>query len=304
MKLTYFKVDPPNFGDELNTYLWPKILPEGFLDDDENELFLGIGSILLDYMPRKPRKYVIGSGYARYTKPPDIHDGTWDVVFVRGPRTAAELGLPPEKAICDAAVLLHELEAPLPEPKMPVAFMPHYESLERGHWVDVCRLAGIPLIDPRNDVEQVLAQIRGTRMLVTEAMHGAIVADALRTPWVAVRPVNTVHHHKWHDWADSLSIDLRTHALFPSSTLETYTVLTRGRGEVSGRAGRLGRSALAAPANLALTHLAAERLRRIARSEPQLSRDEKIATVAERAMTCLDRFVRNRVSLGLKSGTT
>jgi succinoglycan biosynthesis protein ExoV len=304
MKLTYFQSDPPNFGDELNTYMWSRLLPADFLDEDESELFLGIGSILLDYLPKEPRKYVLGSGYARYTALPDIHDGSWEVIFVRGPRTAAELNLPADKAISDAAVLLHRMEMPEPAQEIEVAFMPHYESLERGYWIEACRLAGIPLIDPRGDVETILAQIRGTRMLITEAMHGAIVADALRTPWVAARPLNAVHHHKWEDWAESLDIELRHHSLLPSSALEAYTVFTKGRGEANGRAGRLSQSALAAPANRMLTHLAADRLQKIARREPQLSQADTIADVAERAMTCLDRFVRDHVATGTKSGTT
>jgi hypothetical protein len=46
VKLVYFQHDPPNFGDEINRILWPRLLPEGFLDDDEDELLFGAGSIL------------------------------------------------------------------------------------------------------------------------------------------------------------------------------------------------------------------------------------------------------------------
>ena len=99
MKLIYFKGHVPNFGDELNTYMWDKLLPAGFLDDRPDELFLGIGSIIFDTYPKQARKYVMGSGYAGYTSPPDLIDGSWDVIFVRGPRTAERLKLPAEKAI-------------------------------------------------------------------------------------------------------------------------------------------------------------------------------------------------------------
>ena len=101
MKLTYYRGPTPNFGDDLNAFMWPGLLPNGFLDEDESELFLGIGSILWDYLPNQARKYVVGSGYGGYTAPPDIHDGSWDVIFVRGPRTAKILALSPEKAISD-----------------------------------------------------------------------------------------------------------------------------------------------------------------------------------------------------------
>ena len=296
MKLTYFKGHVPNFGDELNPYLWPRLIPQDLLDEDENELFVGIGSLLLDHMPRQPRKYVVGSGYAGYTRPPDLHDGSWDVIFVRGPRTAAQLGLAPEKAISDGAVLLRALEWPAAVADGGVAFMPHYESLDRGFWEDACRQAGLSLIDPRDDVETVIAAIRGARMLITEAMHGAIVADAMRTPWVAALPINRHHHHKWSDWAESLSIDLRSHRLRPSSLMELYVGLSGGRGKVEGRAGRISRSRLLRPANRILTQLAAERLGRLVTLEPQMSRDDRIEEATERALTAVDGFVRSQLN--------
>lgn len=296
MKLTFFRGKAPNFGDELNPYMWPRLLPEGFLDEDESELFVGIGSILLDTMPRAPLKHVMGSGYAGYTAPPPIHDGSWNVVFVRGPRTAAELGLPAEKAISDSAILLRALDLPAPAAGIGVAFMPHYESLDRGFWAEACRLAGVTLIDPRHDVEPVIAAIRGAKLLITEAMHGAIVADAMRTPWIPVLPIHARHHGKWLDWSDSLSIELRPHRLRPTSLMEFYVGISGGRGKIEGRAGRLSRSRLAAPANKVLTALAAERLRKLAGREPQLSRDAKIEEATLRAVDAVDRFVQSRNS--------
>ena len=292
MKLTYFKGHVPNFGDELNPYLWPRLIPQDLLDEDENELFVGIGSLLLDHMPRQPRKYVVGSGYAGYTRPPDLHDGSWDVIFVRGPRTAATLDLPPDKAICDSAVLLRALDLPAPAENVGIAFMPHYHSFNRGHWAEACRLAGVRLIDPRDDVEKVLAEIRGARMLITEAMHGAIVADALRTPWLAVNPIHPENQAKWLDWAEALDLDLRRQPLRPTSLLELYIGRTGGRRYYEGRATRWSRSALAGPANRFLTQLAAQHLQRLSRSEPQLSRDNRISDAGERAQNALAGFVK------------
>jgi succinoglycan biosynthesis protein ExoV len=302
MKLTYFRGHVANFGDELNPWLWPRLLPREFLDEDESELFLGIGSILLDHMPRGPHKFVLGSGYAGYTRPPPVHDGSWTVVFVRGPRTAHALGLPAGKAICDSAILLRALDLPAAAGNARVAFMPHYESLDRGYWDEACRLAGIPLIDPRLDVEQVIAAIRGTGMLITEAMHGAIVADALRTPWIAANPINARHHAKWQDWAASLDIDLRFQPLAPTSVMEFYVGLSGGRGKVDGRAGRISRSALSRPVNRMLTEQAAARLRKIAAAEPQLSRDTRVGEATERAVQALDEFVRSRALAERRAG--
>jgi hypothetical protein len=294
MKLTFFRGHVPNFGDELNPYMWEKLLPADFLDQDERELFLGIGSILWNDLPKTARKYVMGSGYAGYTGLPDVHDGSWDIVFVRGPQTARLLNIAPEKAICDSAILLRALGLPEPAPSFDVGFMPHYESLDRGLWEEACRIAGIPLIDPREDVETVISKIRGARMIITEAMHGAIVADALRTPWVAALPINPGHHQKWQDWSGALSVKVRFQELRPSSALEFYVGLTGGRGDPNGRAGRWSRSVAALPANKLLAHRAAAHLRKLAKMEPQLSQDGKIAEVTERALEAMHGFVRSR----------
>jgi len=295
MKLVYFRDSVPNFGDELNTYVWPALLPAGFLDDDESELFIGIGSIIGDHLPLKARKFVVGSGHAGYRGIPDIADGSWEVQFVRGPRTAALLGLPPEAAICDSAVLLRAMPS-LPDPArgVGIGFMPHYDSLARGLWPEACRLAGITLIDPTAPVEQVLAQIRGAQLLITEAMHGAIVADALRVPWVAAQPLFRGHHMKWLDWSEAVGVDLHFHVLQPTSLLELYVMRT-GRGGNEGRASAISRSPFAALPNRLLTHRAAANLRALARATPQQSPDAVIAEVTERAVAAVERLVRNRI---------
>ena len=59
MKLFYCQLPDGNFGDELNTYLWPRLLPDAFdgtvpyrpkatprveLDDPAETFFIGIGT--------------------------------------------------------------------------------------------------------------------------------------------------------------------------------------------------------------------------------------------------------------------
>ena len=158
------------------------------------------------------------------------------------------------------------------------------------------RLAGIQLIDATQPVETVLAQIRGAKLLITEAMHGAIVADALRTPWIGARPIYSGHHMKWLDWSGALDIDLRMHDLRPTSVLELYISMT-GRGGGKGKAGRINKSPLARIPNWFLTHNAAKHLQSMAKIEPQLSRDAKIAEVTERAQDAVATFVQSRVSV-------
>jgi len=287
MKLTYFKCRRGNFGDDLNAYLWPRLMGEKFFDEDERELFVGIGSIIYDTYPREARKIVVGSGYGGYTGPPDVHDGSWEFAFVRGPRTADVLGIPREKAVTDGAVLLRAVELSPPAAETPVVFIPHFQSLDRGNWKETCAVAGLRFVDPSSDVATVLAEIRGARVVVTESMHGAIVADALRTPWVAVTPIAREHRFKWRDWAESLDIPLRAHTLFPSTTRETWSALSGGQG--MGRTSRaFDGSVFAAPLNLALKHAAARGLQRLAGQEPQMSTDTAIARATERAVAAVE----------------
>ncbi len=292
MRLTYFRNTPPNFGDELNALMWQHLLPPGFLDDDGGELFLGIGSILWDHLPKAPLKHVMGSGWGGYTAPPDVHDGSWNVVWLRGPLTAARLGIDPRLAICDSAVLLRAVPLPPPAPLAPVVFMPHFESARRGDWQRACALAGIGYLDPQGDAALLLAQIRGARLVITEAMHGAIVADALRVPWVPILPFFPQHRGKWEDWAQSLELSLAPVRLPPSNLLEAYTLVTGQPGK-GARSRALLRGGAAAPVNWALVHRAAARLQRLAeRGAPQLSRDAAIARATERCLAALDGFVR------------
>jgi hypothetical protein len=295
MKLVFFRGKVPNFGDELNLYVWPALLPSGFLDDDEGELFVGIGSIIGDHLPARSRKFVMGSGYAGYMGLPDVHDGTWDIRFVRGPNTARTLGIDPGLSICDSAILLRAMDLPAPDERVGVAFMPHYESLERGNWAEACRLAGITLIDATDPVETVLSQIAGARLLITEAMHGAIVADALRTPWIGARPIYGGHHKKWLDWAGALGIDVRLNTLKATSVLEQYIGRT-GRGGSLGKVGRFSASPWAAIPNRIFTEQAARHLDGMSRLEPQLSDDGAIRDVTDRALAAVDSFVRSRVA--------
>ena len=152
MKLFYFRGYHPNFGDELNPWLIPKVLP-GLLDDDDSRLLLAIGSILYDDHPAQATKIVFGSGYGGYTSPPKLND-TWKVYCVRGPRSAAACGLGPETVAGDSAILISKhWKREFPK-SIPCSFMPHYQSIGRGHWEKACKLAGIHFLNPRLPVEQ------------------------------------------------------------------------------------------------------------------------------------------------------
>ena len=259
-----------NFGDELNILLWPRLLPD-FFDRNETTRFLGIGSILDDRHGDVPLKLVAGSGYGGYEAPAGL-DSSWIVHWVRGPRTARLLGLPPALGIGDPASLVPVAGIAPIRHNLDIGFMPHFESAIRGAWAEAAAMAGMTLIDPRNDPETVIAAIARCRVILSEALHGVIVADALRVPWIAIAPLVPIHRPKWADWAETLDLTIAFQTLPPSTALERahLTGLDRfhaGRRLLTRQAGRL-----AAIARDRYTVRAATALRRAAASEPQLSR--------------------------------
>jgi succinoglycan biosynthesis protein ExoV len=216
LKLFFFR--GPNFGDELNEYLLPKIFPN-FYDDDPSTIFLGIGSILFDDHPPSAEKIVFGAGFGQYTKPPIINSN-WKIYCVRGPRTASVLKIDKNLVAGDSAILIKRFWPLDRQISHKFSFMPHWRSMDVGHWAEVAKNVGINLIDPRWPVERVLAELQSSETVIAEAMHGAITADALRIPWIALAPIGPVHRYKWFDWAEALDMQLHPQHLAPSSVQE------------------------------------------------------------------------------------
>ena len=268
-----------NFGDELNNLLWPKLLPE-FFDDDPAIRFLGIGSILDRRHEPHVLKLVAGSGYGGYEAPVAL-DASWRIHWVRGPRTARLLRLPEAIGLGDPGSLIPLSGLTPTRSPRDIGFMPHFESAGRGAWREAAEAAGVTLIDPRDDPAAVLAAIGRCRVLLSEALHGIIAADALRVPWIAIQPLAPIHRPKWVDWAESLDKPIRFHALPPSTALERAHLTAiagfhRGRDVLDRRAAWLRGIAR----QRHIEHAAAA-LRDAARSDPTLS----CATALDRAQT-------------------
>lgn len=219
MKLFYCDVPEGNFGDDLNTYLWPRFLPDAFdglvrftpqeartvdHEDPRDTLFVGIGTLILDKVPAGHRKVVFGSGCDGARLP--ILDGRWDIQCLRGPLTAKALGLDPRLAITDPAILVRLLPPASEKKTHRVSFMPHWCQAQSGAWQKICLAAGIHFVDPRWAPLDVLQAIASSEVLISEALHGAIVADALRVPWVAVSSKHTILDFKWKDWCGSVGL--------------------------------------------------------------------------------------------------
>src|SRR5690606_1767678 len=130
-----------------------------------------------------------------------IIDDKYDIFCVRGPLTADLLRIPANKAITDGAMLIKNLPEfnYQSEHKYDCAFIPHKGSLDFYHYKSLCDQYNIHHISPEDTVENVVLQIKQSRKIICEAMHGAIIADTFRVPWHPVRFYNTVNEFKWLD---------------------------------------------------------------------------------------------------------
>jgi hypothetical protein len=202
MKLYFYKEETANFGDDLNDWIWPKLLPNYF-DEDSSHLVLGIGSILNDKLPLSDKYTVLGSGWG-YGSAPKINND-WNILCVRGKLTCRALGIAEEKAVIDPAYLLKDLFTEKIEKKYKVSLIPHAISLDVGQWEEVCNILGIHLIDIRtNDTEHFVNEIKSSEKVLTEAMHGAIVADCFGVPWLGYTAYEHINSTKWNDWLSVL----------------------------------------------------------------------------------------------------
>jgi succinoglycan biosynthesis protein ExoV len=228
MQPFYWESSHGNFGDDLNLWLWDFLLP-GFRQVHPEILLVGVGTVLNDaLLPKGTRKLVVGSGFG-YGRLPDFSDASeWDIRCVRGPSTAGKLGLDADLGIIDPAVMVADMPEFQGLPKVHDAiFIPHWESTVGGVWPMVCRAAGLAYVDPCGDAKSVIRAIAQSRLVIAESMHAAILADAMRVPWVAVSTSRAINSFKWEDWAASLELTYRPRLVPVSSRAEAITKGTR-----------------------------------------------------------------------------
>ena len=212
MKLHYWQGDGSgirNYGDELNPWLWQHALP-GILDDDPRTIFVGCGSILNDTIPPASKTVVMGAGIG-YGRPARI-DETWRFYAVRGPLTARMLGLLDAIGISDPGILVGNY---FPFQNIPkkyeVGYIPHWHNAHSG-MREVCSDLGYLFVNPLDDVETVMRAIASCELILAEAMHGAITAEAFRIPWIPVSaPFPDQNQFKWLDLCETLDVEYHPH---------------------------------------------------------------------------------------------
>lgn len=206
MNIIYWKSAIKNFGDELNADFYTRALNLNLEDFRANEAILGVGSILDYDTTNYPKVHVLGSGsgFESLTLKNIVNYKFW---FVRGPLTAKVMGLEKNIAIGDPAILvpkIYNLNFSSVE-KKGALFIPHYYSAMNGNWGAACASVGIRYRTPMTRLGDICEDIAASELVITESLHGAILADTYRVPWILVAtPPIARSPFKWHDWAASI----------------------------------------------------------------------------------------------------
>ncbi|TNJ43181.1 polysaccharide pyruvyl transferase family protein [Tamlana fucoidanivorans] len=221
MQLVYYKSKSGNFGDDLNIWMWPQIFGSDFLQEHQEIAFFGIGSILMEdsvFIEQAntcEKKVVFGTGIRSINENIKIDD-SWHIFFLRGPYSSLKLKGNLDHYIADAAyflTLLPQYKSYINTPKKyKISFIPYFMSVDKVDWQKICDDLSWNLILPTdlNNVEEFITEIAASEQIISEAMHGAMIADIVRVPWVRFRFYSHLHEGtmvsewKWNDWLLSI----------------------------------------------------------------------------------------------------
>lgn len=207
MKIYWCETVPPNVGDALNVWLWPRLIPE-LESMEKNGTLVGIGSVLDRRLNSPGPKYILGSG-VRAKSHGILNTADLTIYSVRGPLSADALGIPTQFGIIDPAAMVARLYRSQ-EIGSDIGIVPYFTA-SSALWASIGDNLGYRVISPHLSPDAFLSELSQCRFVITEAMHGAILADSLRIPWHPIRGNSLAlegktNEFKWIDWTRSLSI--------------------------------------------------------------------------------------------------
>jgi succinoglycan biosynthesis protein ExoV len=241
MKIYYWNIHD-NFGDLINPWLWPKLFPDivtgelpktkdGIEDAPDETLLVGIGTLLNERFPKCKEAYVMGSGVG-YGPAPKFGDNV-NVYCVRGPLSAEKLSLPTNLGIVDPGILIKNYFNQSAKKQHKISYMPQISSVVHcpGVWETACNEIGFGYMDPTHSVEETVSRIGSTEILLTESMHGAIIAEALRVPWIPIVTRPEILSFKWQDWCNSVGLDYQPIRITSLDQSNSTNILKRIRAK-------------------------------------------------------------------------
>jgi succinoglycan biosynthesis protein ExoV len=220
MKIYAYQSPHGNLGDDLNLWLWPRVLRADFLK--RQAVFMGIGSVIhanhLKTLPPHLPLIIFGAGCRSASDPFESLEIKPQISMVRGPLSAKALHIHPDYAGLDAAYALQfteEYKSLLSLPKRrELTLIPYFRSGPLVHYGFIKKTKGWNLLrsDRYGSIPNALRTIAESKFILTESLHGAILADSLRVPWMRLwyylerAQDKETGEFKWADWQQSLKI--------------------------------------------------------------------------------------------------
>ena len=194
----FWHVGRPNFGDDINPTFFERLTGRRMrlATNRDRPHLLGAGSIL---ERATPASVVCGSGFL---EPPAGAVPTRRVVAVRGERSAAAFRGAGDVLVGDPLVLVDGLVPPVQKAHR-IGLVPHVTSVARWRSLGGRKLA---IIDPADEPWRVIRAIASCEAVLSQSLHGLIVADALGVPnaWIAPSDAMRGGRFKFDDYFSTL----------------------------------------------------------------------------------------------------
>jgi hypothetical protein len=195
----WWHVGRPNFGDDINPSLFRRLAGcrTRFAANRRRPHVLGAGSIL---GKATASSIVCGSGFLEPPGRDRIAPAA--VVAVRGELSRSGLGGRSDVALGDPLVLVGELLAPQTK-RHRFGLVPHVTSVDR--WRSRCD-PDLLVIAPGLRPWRVIRGIASCETIISQSLHGLIVADALGIPnvWIAPSDAMVGGRFKFDDYFSTI----------------------------------------------------------------------------------------------------
>ena len=195
----WWHVGRPNFGDDINPTLFQRLSEASvrLQVDRRRPHLLGAGSILAK---ATASSVVCGSGFL--APPGRGLPSPARVVAVRGEMSLTSLGSAGDVALGDPVVLVDTMIGSVPK-KHRFGLVPHVLSVP--NW-KAKATPEVHVIDPANDPWRVVHEIAACDVILSQSLHGLIVADAVGVPnvWIAPSDKMVGGRFKFDDYFSTL----------------------------------------------------------------------------------------------------
>ncbi|MFM8953980.1 MAG: polysaccharide pyruvyl transferase family protein [Planctomycetaceae bacterium] len=195
----WWHVGRPNFGDDINPTFFGMVSGQctRFASDRRRPHLLGAGSILERAVPAS---VVCGSGLLQPPRGQIRPEPT--LVAVRGERSLAAFAPRGDVFLGDPVILVDAWVA-RGEIRHRFGLVPHVRSVPRWRQLNS---RSLHLIDPGLPPWQVVEEIAACETVLSQSLHGLIVADALGVPnvWVAPSSDMVGDRFKFDDYFSTL----------------------------------------------------------------------------------------------------